>query len=685
MAIYPTELSQELEDMIDKDQLDLALTLDEVDPENCYIKAIGALENNQRAMALKLFKKTVDSFGKDDEFENPFKLAAQAELLLMTPGDYSKQNDLLKSLAKKTSEIGEQRLLARLFHGLALVMQWRRNSAQTIKYLLQSQSIYQSIEEHHGLCRILDTLGTTYAAIADHEQALLFYSESLALKIVIQDHQGQALTLGNLARLCLQLGRYQQARNFVEMDIALCENETDEIKARLLNLRARIELAEQQWDNADKFLSLAIDLLANSRCDSLFFCLKDQLLLELRKEVGEQLDAKASRLKKLLPKNSLYHQVHYQFAYNQYLHSNNKLDFSTAEKLTDDIIELDLPEVEIEYRLWLVEIARSETLEAQAQQQLLLARKLARMTGFKRFIAQINSLMIEMQVSEKIDEESIRPISENSIEVEDGYLIRKKLGSGGFGDVYLAHDMVHNRDIALKVFQQSDQLDHHQQQKRWNQARLEFEAVAKLSHPSIAQIYAIGHDTMGNPYLVQQFISGGDLNPVMQSNKELRSALTYLIPIARALAAIHSVGVIHRDVKPDNILINQQGLTVLVDFGIALLKSSGDEQSILGTENYIAPEQRLSADINFKADLFSLGCIFYEWLSGEKVSIQSKKSNKLTAWLGIKKNAEVSTIDEDVCGEAYPLIQSLLAYSPEERPENATEVAEAMSKILESL
>ena len=258
MAIYPTELSQELEDMIVKDQLDLALALDESNAENCYIKAIGALESNQRSLAVNLFERISKDYADESSETNHFLIAAQVELLFLQPEQLSTNRELLKSLSEQANDIGEQRLLARLYHGLAIAMQWQRNTSQAIKYLLLSHAIYQTIEEHQGLSRILDTLGSTYSAIADHEQALLFYSESLALKIVINDQAGQALTLGNLARLCLQLGRYQQARNFVEMDIALCENESNEIKARLLNLHARIELADGQWEDAETKLNLAI-------------------------------------------------------------------------------------------------------------------------------------------------------------------------------------------------------------------------------------------------------------------------------------------------------------------------------------------------------------------------------------------------------------------------------------------
>lgn len=697
MSIYPIEISKRLEELIANNQLRSAMNLDEAGSEWHFIKAISFVENKDKTSAKQLFEKLVDSGFEKESDDSLFKLAAQIELIFIQPIKYFNDKSLIKHLVAQVETLTEQRLLARLLHALAILMQWRRNTPNALKYLYHSRDVYRSLDENVGLARILDTLGSVSSAVADHEQALLYYSESLALKIVLNDSTGQAITLGNLGRLCLQLGRYQQARSFVEMDIALCESEDLETKARLLNLMARIDIADTQYSDAEYHLNLAIEMLDNKKQDSLFFCIKDQVVLALKRESLEGIKPKLVKLAKLLPEKSLYHQTQLQIIKNQFVQQNKGLPLLEAEQLLAVIENLDLPEMELEYRIWLSQLAAGQKQTQSVQQHLLLARKIARMAGFKRFLPQINSMMLELDIQENINEETIRTISDEITNVGDGYLIRKKLGGGGFGEVFLAHDMINDRDVAIKKFHTGDLTDHREQKKRWNQARLEFESVAAITHPSIAKIYAIGHDSTGSPYLVQEFIPGGDLNKVMIRNSDhaatLNSALIYLIPIVRALASVHEVGVIHRDIKPENILINQQGSTVLVDFGIALLKQSQTEiegkgrgsSQIQGTDNYIAPEQKLTTDIDYRADLFSLGCVLYEWLSGEKVEIQQNKTNKLTSWLGIKTTAEVSKIDKQVCGKAYNLIASLLAFKPEDRPESASLVADQMQDILDKL
>jgi len=692
MSVYPIEISQELQDLLHKGELDLALSFDDNSLELTWIKAIAFLESknetNSSTKAKQLFEKILASDDKIEDFTDPFKLSAQIELIFLQPVDYANNRKLIKKLSKQIDLLAEQRLLARLLHALAILMQWRRNTPQALRYLFYSEDIYRAIDENHGLARILDTLGNVNSAIADHEQALLYYSESLAFKTMLNDYHGRAITLGNLSRLCLQLGRYQQAKSFVELDMALSENATTETKARLLNLLARIEIADENWLSAEKHLRQAVDLIGEvssneKQTDSLFFCIKDQTLLMLKQNKTGGVKHKLNQLNLLLPKNSPYHQVHLELVKNRFAKLNDDLSLKDAEKLLIQIEELEIPELEIEYRIELSHLAVKSGQSKTAQQHLLLSRKMAKMHGFKRYLPTINSLMLSLEIDENIDEETIRVISDDIVQVDDGYLIRKKLGSGGFGDVYLAHDMSYGRDVAIKRFHSEDFMDHQQQKKRWDQARLEFEAVAGISHPSIAKIYAIGHDSTGSPYLVQEFISGGDLSERMTQSNDLNSALTYLIPIARALAAIHDAGIIHRDIKPENILINQQGVSVLVDFGIALLKQkSNDNEIIQGTESYIAPEQRLSTDIDFKADLFSLGCVLYEWLSGDKVKIEPHKTSKLSSWLGIKKSLEVATIDKDICGEAYGLIMDLLAFEPKDRPESASVVAVRMQELL---
>lgn len=684
MTVYPIELNQQLKELLEKEQLDLALSFDNERLEFAWLKAIAHQENGDNAKAIALFEQILPINQSSDGFKEPLRLSAQIELIILQPIEYANNSDLVKLLRKQINGLPEKRLLARLLHALAIMMQWRRNTPQALKYLLHAQDIYRAISENHGLAMILDTLGNVTTSIADHQQALLYYSESLALKTMLHDYRGQAMTLGNLSRLCLQLGRYQQAKNFVELDMALSEKEPAETKARLLNLLARIEIASENWNDARIHLNQAIALVKDKSSDSLFFCSKDLALLNIKQNQTEKIKEALDQLNKLLPQNSPYHQVQLELVQSRHAEINNKLSLNDAEKLLAKIEQLDIPELEIEYRIEVSQLAAKNHQAKTSQQHLLLSRKMAKKNGFKRFFPQINSLMINLKVKENIDEETVRVISDDISQVDDGYLIRKKLGSGGFGDVYLAHDMSYGRDVAIKQFHNTDFLDHREQKKLWRQARLEFEAVAAVTHPSIAKIYAIGHDSIGNPYLVQEFIGGGDLRQKMHQSNDLNTVLTYLLPIARALAAVHDAGIVHRDIKPENILISQQGASVLVDFGIALLRQkSHHKERIQGTEHYIAPEQKLSTTIDFRADLFSLGCVLYEWLSGKKIEIKQHKTSKLSSWLGIKKTSEMPDINKNNCGEAYELISSLLDFEPENRPESASAVADRMRDLLD--
>lgn len=684
MPVYPVEISQVLKETVDDKSLSSPLCEDGFSAENYFAKAITYLESSDIAAALSLFEKILVQPEDQGETVKLFKLAAKIELIFIQPIKYFNDDAFIKQLTQEVKQLPKDRLLARLFHGLAILMQWRRSTPAALKYLFSCQDIYRQINEVEGLARVLDTLGSVFASIANHEQALLFYSESLAKKIVIKDSPGQAITLGNLGRLCLQLGRYQQARSFVEQDLVLSENESDETKARLFNLLARIDIAEKKWSDAEHKLDSAIELLDPKNKDSLFFCIKDQVLLSLENNNTEGVKAKITRMTKLLPRESDYHSAHLQLVKNRFEQQNQVIDVKKAEELLSLIEGMDLPEMELDYRLWIAKLANDSGQSKRTQQHLLLCRKLAKRTGFKRYLSEISSLMLSLEITENIKEEVLKTISNNASSVEDGYLIRSKLGSGGFADVFLAHDMVNNRDVALKQLHSNDLADHKLQKRSWDQARLEFESVSGLNHPSIAKVYAIGHDVMGSPYLVQEYISGGDIGNLMQQTNSLSTALTHLIPIARALAAIHELGVIHRDVKPENILINQQGVTVLVDFGIALLKQSRfKNDQIQGTENYVAPEQKLSTDIDLSVDLFSLGCVLYEWISGEKIKIEQNQTSKLTSWLGITKTAQVSKLDKTACGNAYQLISSLVAFDPKNRPNSAGKVADMMQEILD--
>lgn len=198
------------------------------------------------------------------------------------------------------------------------------------------------------------------------------------------------------------------------------------------------------------------------------------------------------------------------------------------------------------------------------------------------------------------------------------YHIIRPLGSGGMADVYLARDTSLNRDVAVKS-PKAEGLS------AGVLARFEIEAraVARLEHPAIVPLYEYGEQD-GRPYLVMRHMPGGSLaDRIARGPLDLRAALPIIERIAAALDYAHANGVLHRDVKPGNILFDETGAAYLSDFGIARITGLGAGQSLtrtglaIGTAAYMSPEQALGKPIDGRADIYSLGVVIFEMLSGD--------------------------------------------------------------------
>ncbi len=197
------------------------------------------------------------------------------------------------------------------------------------------------------------------------------------------------------------------------------------------------------------------------------------------------------------------------------------------------------------------------------------------------------------------------------------YRLESKLGSGGMSTVYLAIDEVLDRQVAIKVMHReiSDQPD---QLERF---RREARAVASLSHPNLVAVIDAGEDG-GHPYIVFEYVPGETLKKRIDESGRLGldEATAYAIEIGRGLAAAHAARLIHRDVKPQNVLIDGEGRAKITDFGIARslevhgLTATG---RVLGTTDYVSPEQAMGKEVDARTDVYSLGIVLYEMLTGD--------------------------------------------------------------------
>jgi serine/threonine-protein kinase len=197
------------------------------------------------------------------------------------------------------------------------------------------------------------------------------------------------------------------------------------------------------------------------------------------------------------------------------------------------------------------------------------------------------------------------------------YRLESKLGSGGMSTVYLAKDETLQRQVAVKVLHAeiSDQPDQIERFRR------EARAVAKLSHPNVVSVIDAGED-LGHPYIVFEYIEGETLKQRIErlGRLPLDESAAYAIEVGRGLAAAHGRRLVHRDVKPQNVLIDPEGRAKVTDFGIARsLEAKGLTATgrVLGTTDYVAPEQAMGQATDSRSDVYSLGVLLYEMATGD--------------------------------------------------------------------
>jgi serine/threonine-protein kinase len=202
--------------------------------------------------------------------------------------------------------------------------------------------------------------------------------------------------------------------------------------------------------------------------------------------------------------------------------------------------------------------------------------------------------------------------------IAERYELEEVVGHGGMSRVYKAHDSLLERNVALKVLHQQYNEDEDFVERFKREAR----SVAQLQHPNIVTVIDRGEEN-GRQYIVFEYVDGENLKElvVRKGRLDVRAALEIALEIARGLAFAHEHGLVHRDVKPQNVLLNGDGRAKVTDFGIArsLDVESGMTQTgaILGTSNYIAPEQASGQPVDAQTDVYSLGIVLYEMLTGE--------------------------------------------------------------------
>src|SRR5512142_2739061 len=250
------------------------------------------------------------------------------------------------------------------------------------------------------------------------------------------------------------------------------------------------------------------------------------------------------------------------------------------------------------------------------------------------------------------------------------YVLREQIGIGGYGEVWRATDTVLSRPVAIKLLHPR----HAEQEEAVARFRAEARNAAALSHENIAQVYDYGEALGGQPpYLVMELVVGASLEDVLAGGPlDATRTMDIVAQAAAGLHAAHAAGMIHRDVKPGNLLLNQSGTIKITDFGIAYTVGSASVTAsgeLVGTPGYLAPERAVGDGAGPASDLYSLGIVAYECLTGTRPFSGTQLEVALA-----HRDRPLPPLPASVAADVTALVMRLTAKGPASRPGDAAEV-----------
>ena len=276
---------------------------------------------------------------------------------------------------------------------------------------------------------------------------------------------------------------------------------------------------------------------------------------------------------------------------------------------------------------------------------------------------------------------SVRHIEDEIFEEQiiSQYKILKKLGEGGMGVVFRAMDLSLEREVALKFLPRRYNTNPAMKERFKREAR----AAAALDHPNICGVFEVGETDEGRLFIAMPFYKGKTLKEkIFDKSITVSDAVEYAIQTAEGLAHAHQAGIIHRDIKPENIMITDDGQLKILDFGVAKIADADVTQkgTLLGTISYMSPEQAAGETVDARSDLWSLGLVLYEMITGRQPFNHDEISTMISTIL-LREPVPVSEIAENVPPELEKIISKALRKIKDERYPNAGEFAADLQNL----
>ena len=266
--------------------------------------------------------------------------------------------------------------------------------------------------------------------------------------------------------------------------------------------------------------------------------------------------------------------------------------------------------------------------------------------------------------------------------INDRYQIIRTIGEGGMANVYLARDLILDRDVAVKILR-GDLADDEKFVRRFQREAI---AASSLSHPNIVEMYDVGEDN-GKYYIVMEYVDGKTLKSLIKKRGSLTLAevIDIMMQLTSAISCAHDSNIIHRDIKPQNVLIKEDGIVKITDFGIAMALNSNEltqTNSVMGSVHYLPPEQANGKGATVKSDIYSLGIVMFELLTGR---VPFKGENAVEIAIKQMKNQipSVCNINSQIPQSVENIILKACAKNPKNRYDNVLEMYHDIESCLD--
>lgn len=267
--------------------------------------------------------------------------------------------------------------------------------------------------------------------------------------------------------------------------------------------------------------------------------------------------------------------------------------------------------------------------------------------------------------------------------INDRYQIIRTIGEGGMANVYLAHDLILDRDVAVKILR-GDLADDEKFVRRFQREAI---AASSLSHPNIVEMYDVGEDD-GKYYIVMEYVEGKTLKNLIKKRGGLTlpEVIDIMTQLTSAIACAHDSNIIHRDIKPQNVLIKEDGIVKITDFGIAMALNSNEltqTNSVMGSVHYLPPEQANGKGATVKSDIYSLGIVMFELLTG---MLPFKGENAVEIAIKQMKNQipSVCNINSQIPQSVENIVLKACAKNPKNRYNNVVEMYNDIQTCLDA-